>query len=73
MSSTQVTLTCRYAAAVLAGCLLVVGFGSAGSGSGLASPAAASAGTARAADATISLVSSPVRGLVTSFYPSSPI
>jgi hypothetical protein len=71
MSSTQITLTCRCAAAVLAGCLLVVGCGSAGSG--LASPAAASARTARAATATTSLVSNPGQGQVIGFFPTGPI
>jgi hypothetical protein len=43
MTTRQITTaSCRCAAAVLASCLLMAGCGSAGSGSGLASPAAAS-------------------------------
>ena len=56
MSTTQVTLTSRCAAAVLAGCLLAAGCGSARSGSGLASPAATSARPAPAAGPTTPLV-----------------
>lgn len=61
MTTEQITTTaCRRAAAVLAGCLLVIGCGSAGSGSGLAAtsarPAATSASPAPAAGPTAPLV-----------------
>jgi hypothetical protein len=61
MTTRQITtITCRCAAAVLAGCLLVAGCGSAGAG---ASPDATSAGP------TIPLVT----GRVSTYFPSTPI
>ncbi|HLK76657.1 MAG TPA: hypothetical protein VKU77_23825 [Streptosporangiaceae bacterium] len=56
MGTTQITLTCRFATAVAAGCLLLAGCGSAGSGSGPPTPTATSA--------TPTLVAGPATPLV---------
>ena len=56
MSATKTTLTCRFAMAVAAGCLLLAGCGSAGSGSGPTAPAATSARPTLAAGPATPLV-----------------